>query len=153
MSKKYHLVRISDFATVSHPNSNAVCRDKYPLPPRSPDYLPALQTDDGSDRIQMLLSGRSVAIYRGDSTDRDILGLNKFAAVGEVTQEIAQIIDGATNMVNDVLSIAQKGLLMLEDLLSLCIYILLSGRRDSNARHQPWQGCALPLSYTRNRCF
>ena len=28
--------------------------------------------------------------------------------------------------------------------------ILLSGQRDSNARHQPWQGCALPLSYARN---
>ncbi len=27
--------------------------------------------------------------------------------------------------------------------------LYLSGRRDSNARHQPWQGCALPLSYTR----
>ena len=65
----------------------------------------------------MLLSGKFVAIYRGDSTDRDILGLDKFAAVGEVTQEIAQIIDGATNMVNDVLSIAQKDPLMLEDLL------------------------------------
>jgi hypothetical protein len=26
----------------------------------------------------------------------------------------------------------------------------LSGQRDSNARHQPWQGCALPLSYARN---
>ena len=24
-----------------------------------------------------------------------------------------------------------------------------SGRRDSNPRHQPWQGCTLPLSYTR----
>jgi hypothetical protein len=24
-----------------------------------------------------------------------------------------------------------------------------SGRRDSNARHLPWQGNALPLSYTR----
>jgi hypothetical protein len=24
-----------------------------------------------------------------------------------------------------------------------------SGRRDSNPRPQPWQGCALPLSYTR----
>ena len=24
-----------------------------------------------------------------------------------------------------------------------------SGQRDSNARHQPWQGCALPLSYAR----
>ena len=24
-----------------------------------------------------------------------------------------------------------------------------SGRGDSNARHQPWQGCALPLSYAR----
>ena len=24
-----------------------------------------------------------------------------------------------------------------------------SGRRDLNPRHQPWQGCALPLSYTR----
>ncbi len=26
----------------------------------------------------------------------------------------------------------------------------LSGQRDSNARHQPWQGCALPLSYARD---
>jgi hypothetical protein len=25
-----------------------------------------------------------------------------------------------------------------------------SGRRDSNPRPQPWQGCALPLSYARN---
>ena len=23
-------------------------------------------------------------------------------------------------------------------------WILLSGKRDSNPRHQPWQGCALP---------
>ena len=27
--------------------------------------------------------------------------------------------------------------------------ISISGQRDSNARHQPWQGCALPLSYAR----
>ena len=26
-----------------------------------------------------------------------------------------------------------------------------SGQRDSNARHQPWQGCALPLSYARKQ--
>ena len=26
-----------------------------------------------------------------------------------------------------------------------------SGRRDSNSRPQPWQGCALPLSYARSR--
>ena len=26
-----------------------------------------------------------------------------------------------------------------------------SGRGDSNARPQPWQGCALPLSYARSR--
>ena len=25
-----------------------------------------------------------------------------------------------------------------------------SGRRDSNSRPQPWQGCALPLSYARS---
>ena len=25
----------------------------------------------------------------------------------------------------------------------------LSGKRDSNSRPQPWQGCALPLSYSR----
>ena len=25
-----------------------------------------------------------------------------------------------------------------------------SGRRDSNPRPQPWQGCALPLSYARD---
>ncbi len=28
-------------------------------------------------------------------------------------------------------------------------FIFWSGRRDLNPRHQPWQGCALPLSYTR----
>ena len=27
--------------------------------------------------------------------------------------------------------------------------IFWSGRRDSNPRHQPWQGCTLPLSYAR----
>ena len=27
--------------------------------------------------------------------------------------------------------------------------IYWSGRRDSNPRLQPWQGCALPLSYAR----
>jgi hypothetical protein len=27
--------------------------------------------------------------------------------------------------------------------------VIWSGRRDSNPRPQPWQGCALPLSYTR----
>lgn len=26
-----------------------------------------------------------------------------------------------------------------------------SGRRDSNPRRQPWQGCTLPLSYSRGR--
>jgi hypothetical protein len=26
-----------------------------------------------------------------------------------------------------------------------------SGKRDSNSRPQPWQGCALPLSYSRRR--
>ena len=26
-----------------------------------------------------------------------------------------------------------------------------SGRRDSNPRLQPWQGCALPLSYAREK--
>ena len=28
-----------------------------------------------------------------------------------------------------------------------------SGRRDSNPRLQPWQGCALPLSYARIKPF
>ena len=28
-----------------------------------------------------------------------------------------------------------------------------SGRRDSNPRLQPWQGCALPLSYARLSTF
>src|SRR6516162_5372845 len=28
-----------------------------------------------------------------------------------------------------------------------------SGKRDSNPRPQPWQGCALPLSYSRNRVY
>ena len=27
--------------------------------------------------------------------------------------------------------------------------VFWSGRRDSNPRLQPWQGCALPLSYAR----
>ena len=34
---------------------------------------------------------------------------------------------------------------------SLKISAVWSGRRDSNPRPQPWQGCALPLSYTRIR--
>ena len=37
----------------------------------------------------------------------------------------------------------------LDDGGSLCSVI--SGQRDSNARHQPWQGCALPLSYARTK--
>ncbi len=41
-----------------------------------------------------------------------------------------------------------------DSFVNLLGYILdLSGRRDSNARHQPWQGCALPLSYTRELVF
>ena len=34
-------------------------------------------------------------------------------------------------------------------ILTLRLNILESGQRDSNARHQPWQGRALPLSYAR----
>ena len=30
-----------------------------------------------------------------------------------------------------------------------CYLNFWSGRRDSNPRLQPWQGCALPLSYAR----
>src|ERR1700689_4586040 len=30
------------------------------------------------------------------------------------------------------------------------IWLFWSGRRDSNPRPQPWQGCALPLSYARD---
>ena len=33
-----------------------------------------------------------------------------------------------------------------------CWY-LWSGRRDSDPRPQPWQGCALPLSYFRSMFF
>ena len=33
---------------------------------------------------------------------------------------------------------------------SLIIINNWSGRRDSNPRHQPWQGCTLPLSYSRS---
>ena len=36
-----------------------------------------------------------------------------------------------------------------KEIISLIIKNLRSGQRDSNARHQPWQGCALPLSYAR----
>ena len=28
----------------------------------------------------------------------------------------------------------------------------MSGKRDSNSRLQPWQGCTLPLSYSRRKC-
>jgi hypothetical protein len=34
---------------------------------------------------------------------------------------------------------------------SLISFGIWSGRRDSNPRPQPWQGCALPLSYARMR--
>src|SRR5208337_31140 len=30
---------------------------------------------------------------------------------------------------------------------------LWSGKRDSNPRLQPWQGCTLPLSYSRSSIF
>ena len=29
------------------------------------------------------------------------------------------------------------------------VFCYWSGQWDSDPRHQPWQGCALPLSYTR----
>src|ERR1700724_136448 len=32
---------------------------------------------------------------------------------------------------------------------TLRFFDLLSGRRDSNPRRHPWQGCTLPLSYSR----
>ncbi len=32
---------------------------------------------------------------------------------------------------------------------SFHLFLKWSGRRDSNPRPQPWQGCALPLSYAR----
>ena len=37
----------------------------------------------------------------------------------------------------------------------LCTHIVLlwSGKRDSNSRLQPWQGCALPLNYSRSVYF
>ena len=30
------------------------------------------------------------------------------------------------------------------------LFLNWSGKRDSNSRLQPWQGCALPLNYSRN---
>ncbi len=42
-----------------------------------------------------------------------------------------------------------KGLLCSMD---IYVKVIWSGRRDSNSRLQPWQGCALPLSYARIRC-
>ncbi len=32
----------------------------------------------------------------------------------------------------------------------LVFEFLWSGKRDSNSRRQPWQGCTLPLSYSRS---
>ena len=29
-------------------------------------------------------------------------------------------------------------------------FLFWSGKRDSNSRPQPWEGCTLPLSYSRN---
>ena len=37
--------------------------------------------------------------------------------------------------------------------LNIYFKIFLSGQRDSNARHSPWQGDALPLSYARKLFF
>lgn len=36
--------------------------------------------------------------------------------------------------------------------LSVAFFYYWSGQWDSDPRHQPWQGCALPLSYTRIIC-
>src|SRR6056297_2891636 len=33
----------------------------------------------------------------------------------------------------------------------LCRQKKWSGKRDSNSRLQPWQGCTLPLSYSRSK--
>ena len=33
----------------------------------------------------------------------------------------------------------------------LCRLIFWSGKRDLNSRLQPWQGCTLPLSYSRSQ--
>ncbi len=33
----------------------------------------------------------------------------------------------------------------------LCRHFFWSGKRDLNSRLQPWQGCTLPLSYSRSR--
>ena len=33
------------------------------------------------------------------------------------------------------------------------VMFLWSGKRDSNPRLQPWQGCTLPLSYSRSTSF
>ena len=32
------------------------------------------------------------------------------------------------------------------------VFGIWSGKRGSNSRPQPWQGCALPLSYSRFLC-
>ena len=52
------------------------------------------------------------------------------------------------------LPIPPSGLQNFKNLDNFCYKIiktinLWSGRRDSNPRPQPWQGCALPLSYSR----
>ena len=36
------------------------------------------------------------------------------------------------------------------DSLWFIIRMKWSGKRDLNPRHQPWQGCTLPLSYSRS---
>ena len=33
----------------------------------------------------------------------------------------------------------------------MSVYVIWSGKRGSNPRHPPWQGGALPLSYSRRK--
>ena len=46
-------------------------------------------------------------------------------------------------------TIVKKLTLFTAVILQQLYYIIWSGKRDSNSRLQPWQGCALPLNYSR----
>ena len=57
-----------------------------------------------------------------------------------------QIFENRPDMIDQ--SLEYNSLLFLK-----VLTLYWSGRRDSNPRLQPWQGCALPLSYARLSVF
>ena len=59
-------------------------------------------------------------------------------------------VDGFAGHCITVLLRSHKGEIKKPQLIAAFLFRIWSGKRGSNSRPQPWQGCALPLSYSRS---